>query len=148
MGWGITLNTDIYYSKVGYKSKQDVSKRIKEIDESLADIKARILQYAFMTEPKKFIPNDSEPLYYIENEINELLDEYNELCFEQSRLYILENDWDEAHHKETGLALVPYNPNELNRKWMHGDFIKSCTPDGKEIDANEYWDKYKWNVVE
>ena len=38
MGWGITLNTDIYYSKVGYKSKQDVSKRIKEIDEPLADM--------------------------------------------------------------------------------------------------------------
>ena len=55
---------------------------------------------------------------------------------------------DEAHHKETGLALVPYNPNELNRKWMHGDFVKSCTPDGKEINEEEYWDKYKWNQVE
>lgn len=148
MGWGITLNTDIYYSKVGYKSKNEVSERIKDIDETLANIKARILQFAFMTEPKKFIPEDSDPLYYIESEIDELLEEYNELCFEQSRLYILENDWDEAHHEETGLALVPYNPNELNRKWMYGDFVKSCTPDGKEINAEEYWDKYNYNVVE
>jgi hypothetical protein len=66
MGWGITLNTDIYYSKVGYKSKNEVSERIKDIDETLANIKARLLQFAFMTEPKKFIPEDSDPLYYRE----------------------------------------------------------------------------------
>ena len=43
--------------------------------------------------------------------------------------------------------MVPYNPNELNRVWMHGDFIDCCTPDGKDI-SDDYWSTYSHNKVE
>lgn len=150
MGWGITLNTEIYYSKVGYKSREEVEKRIKDIDDTISYIKQQLTKYAYMTEPHKFIPEEykDDVMGFLNEEIEGYLQDMEDLIWEQTRLYILAEDWDKAHHKETGLALVPNNPNELNRVWMHGDFVKSCTPDGKPIDPDKYWDKYEYNKIE
>lgn len=149
MGWGITINTDLYYSKVNYRSKDDVDNRIKEISSTIEFIKSQILKYSYMTEPKKFIPEEHHDniMGYIEDDVNTYMEELDDLMWERTRLYILSESWDDAHHKETGKAMVPYNPNELNRVWMHGDFIEMCTPDGKEI-PEDYWDKYKYGVIE
>ena len=150
MGWGISLSTEIYYSKVNFKSKADVEKRIKEIEDTISYIKQQLTKYAFMTEPHKFIPEEykDDVMRFLNEEIETYLQDMEDLIWEQTRLYILAEDWDKAHHPETKQALVPYNPNELNRVWMHGDFVDSCTLDGKTIDKDEYWDKYEWDKVE
>lgn len=149
MGWGITLNTEIYYSKVNFKSKQDVINRIEEIDEEIAEIKSKINKFVYITEPRKFIPDDcyEDIMGYIDGEIDGNLQDLEDLVSEQTRLYILADSWDDAHHKDTKKAMVPYNPNELNRVWMHGDFIDCCTPDGKDI-SDDYWSTYSHNKVE
>jgi hypothetical protein len=149
MGWGIKLNTDIYYSKVDFKSKEDVQKRIDTIEESINSIKTRLTKYVFMTEPHKFIPEEykDDVIGFLNEEVEDLLSTMEELIWEQTRLYILVESWDAAHHPETKKAMVPHNPNELNRTWMSGDYIQSCTPDGKDI-PEDYWDRYKYNVVE
>lgn len=149
MGWGINLNTELYYNKVNYRSREDVQKRIDDINSTISYIKSQITKYAFMTEPHKFIPEEykNDAMGFLNEEIETLLTEMEELIWEQTRLYILAESWDKAHHPETKKAMVPHNPNELNRTWMFGDFIQSCTPDGKDI-PEDYWDRYKYNVVE
>ena len=114
MGWGITINTSLYFSKVDYRTKEDVRKDIDENNENIAYIKSEIKKYVYTTEPAKVVPKDyqNDPMGYINERVDELLEALDDLITDNTRLYILESDWDKAHHPETGKAIVPYNPNQ------------------------------------
>lgn len=87
MTWGIEFKSDIFLSKQSYISKDDVEDKIKEISDSISECESKLMMYAIAT-PKDIVSTeDSENIiYYISNEIRELVEEHEELIINRFKL--------------------------------------------------------------
>ena len=79
MGWGIEFNADIYLSRQVFNSKTEVEEKIEEIVQYINNSKSMLMMFASST-PKDIIPEEWEenPLDWINNQINEILDTLQE----------------------------------------------------------------------
>lgn len=97
MSWCTSLLTTIDFSKESYTNIFQVEEAIDESKELIADAKNRLNVLACMTEPKKFISEDDDPMFWIQNEIRECLETIQDESVKLYKLEILYNEWDRCH---------------------------------------------------
>ena len=137
MGWGTYLVTPMYFSKETYKTKYEVEKALNEVKETISHCKARLKNFAIMTEPQKFCPEDMDPMSWIESEVEEILEALEWAYTDDYKLTMLLDRWDDCHDKN-GNAIIPPKPYKLWRmNFCGGDFIKEVYPDGTEVTDND-----------
>lgn len=125
-----------------FNSKQELQNAIKDCESDISYVKEKIRTYVFMTEPGKFIPNDEiyDTIGYLDRELTELWDMYDEARIKLTQLWELEEAWDKSHDKN-GFAILPINPLELDKTYFGGDYVNCVLEDGSEV-PNDYWDVY------
>lgn len=133
MGWGIYLYPEIYYSKVDYRTKEDVLNEIESIKKIIAMLERKLEGLAMMTEPAKMMSKEDieegiSPMEWVRHEVFQILGEdYSSLkdyYYELFKLELLYDHWDAAHN-ENGKAVAP---PKGSFKWprvayMGGDFV-------------------------
>lgn len=133
MGWGIYLYPEIYYSKVDYRTKEDVLREIESTKKIIAMLERKLEGLAMMTEPSKMMSKEDiedgiSPMEWVRHEVFQILGEdYSSLrdyYYELFKLELLYDHWDAAHN-ENGKAVAP---PKGSFKWprvayMGGDFV-------------------------
>ena len=132
MGWGTTLFCNIYFHKETFNSKYDVQERIDEVTACLDVTKRHLHSLVVMTEPNKFVTDDeTDPLYWVENECNRAIEDIREYTMELYRLNLLLDNWDACHTKE-GLAIDPPEGVSYDTAFLEGDYVNSVKyPDNR-----------------
>lgn len=121
MSWETRLFTWISYNRKTYNHKYEVVSDIEQLDNLITFCKNKLRNLVMMTEPQKFCGED-DPLYYLENNYSEVMEELEECIIERDRLHILLGSWDECHNKE-GLAINPPDNINYDTAFLDGDFI-------------------------
>lgn len=133
MGWGIYLYPEIYYSKVDYRTKEDVLREIESTKKIIAMLERKLEGLAMMTEPSKMMSKEDieegiSPMEWVRHEVFQILGEdYSSLkdyYYELFKLEWLYDYWDSAHN-ENGKAVAP---PKGSFKWprtayMDGDYV-------------------------
>jgi len=133
MGWGTTLNCNIYYNRKTYNDIDEVERDLEDLNKCIFTCKQELRDLAIMTEPSKYYnPEEYNNSYDFINQtvINdlELLDEY---IVERDHLQILILNWDKCH--KDGLGIAPIDGIHWDSAFISGDFIKTDkNPDGKD----------------
>lgn len=138
MGWGTYLVTPMYFSKETYRTKYEVEIALKNARDKINDYKNRLKNLAFMTEPKKFCPEDTySPLNWIEDELSEIFEELEWAYTDEYKLSVLYEAWDRCHD-DKGNAIVPDKPLKVwDMDFCGGDFISEVYPDGTHVTDEE-----------
>lgn len=127
----------MYFNKETYRSKHEVERALKEVKESIEVYKARLKNFAIMTEPQKFCPEGEDPLTWLEEEMEEILEALEWAYTDDYKLTMLLDNWDDCHDKN-GNAIIPPKPLKLwTMCFCGGDFIKEVYPDGTEVPVDE-----------
>lgn len=91
MGWGTDFKIDIYLNRQIYKNREEVEYKIEEEKEYIQSIKDRLKMFA-SSNIADIIPNDwkDQPIDWLNTQIDDLLDEYNNTKFNliQLELYL------------------------------------------------------------
>lgn len=134
MGWGTYFYTWKYFSKKTFNDKSDVEEMLEEVNTGIKRVESDLRAFATMTEPSKFMKDDEEdPLWWVTNRVNELLEELEEYYCERYDLEIVLDRWEECHDKESGLA-IPHPDEEALHSYMDGDYIATTKkPNQNEI---------------
>lgn len=119
MGWGMNLYTDIYYSKLSFSSKYDVEDAIEMHDDAIKRSEKELTSLALITEPKKFCDEESDPIYYLQNRVEELVEIIKDNTIMKYKLELLLDTWDITHDKEG--KLIP-EPKEAMSSYLTKDF--------------------------
>lgn len=96
MGWGTQFNAEIYISKEIYHTKYDVESEIKDLEEWITKLKAKIMALALAT-PRDIVPHDNDPvdpIFYVTNEIENLFESLEEDHYKLYKLRLLLDNWD------------------------------------------------------
>lgn len=123
MGWTTCLTTTIEYNKEVYNNLYEVKHAISECEYLIASIKKDLLNFATMTEPQKFCPTDSDPLYWIKEEVESNLELLEEKYIDLYKLELLRSNWQYCHNDE-GLAIPP--PKGMADAYLEGSFINTA----------------------
>lgn len=125
MGYGTYLTTDLYYNRKSYTSRYEVENDLDDVRQIISNLKTRLRTFAFMTEPQKFMDKEeySDPMWFIEHEINEILEELDEYIVEEYKLSILLEHWEHCHTKDGKPILPPEGFGHWNTAYIDGDFI-------------------------
>lgn len=143
MSYEVWTTNGTYICSMTLRSKEELKQQIQECENTINDCKARLKTLAYMTEPKKFYSDD--PMFYIDRDLEEIFEEYDEARIKLTRLWIFEESWDRTHDKETGKAILPINPLDLKKLddtvYMGGDYCEYILEDGSEM-PEDWWDVY------
>lgn len=143
MGCEIWTTKGTYICRMALRSKEELKQQIQECENTIKDCKARLKVLAYMTEPKKYYSDD--PMFYIDRDLEEIFEEYDEARIKLTRLWIFEEAWDQTHDKKTGKAILPVNPLDLKKLddavYMGGDYCEYILEDGSEM-PEDWWDVY------
>lgn len=121
MGWETRLFTSITYNRKTYNHKYEVESDIEQLDDLINLCKNRLRNLVMITEPQKFC-GEEDPLYYLENNYSEIVEELEEYIIDRHRLHILLGSWDDCHNKE-GLAINPPDNIGFDTSYLDGDFV-------------------------
>ena len=124
MGWASVLFCNINFNKETYNSKYEVENRIEELKDSIKNAKEIIKNLVVMTEPKKFCPEDNDPLFWMQHTADEWIEILEEDTIELYKLNLLLDNWENCHNRE-GLAIYPPDFIHFDTAFLSGDFIKS-----------------------
>lgn len=95
MGWGTTFTTEIYLSRLRFENIYQLEDKIREECEYLERIKNKLF-IMVGSDMMKVIPEDSRenPISWIEEQVVELMTEYDETLINISNLELLKDDFD------------------------------------------------------
>ena len=79
MSWGIEFNTDIYINKLHFSTLQQLDDLINDLETNNNIYKGEILMFAAAT-PRDITPEGEEPIFFIKNRIDVLLEEIENNC--------------------------------------------------------------------
>lgn len=133
MGFGTYLKTDLYFSHKTFNMRREVEEELDKVKESIRLSKERIKQFALMTEPNKFCPKDNDPLWWVSNELEEILSALEEEMVDEFKLEMLLENWDDCHD-ENGLAIPdPNDKDGQSHSYLDGDYVNTIdTPSVQE----------------
>lgn len=122
-----------------FRSKWDVENYIEEHRNSLKSMEHKILHYFHMTEPKKFISEDQDPFYVLQNDFDAMFPEvedawdpgYGQTYYEMKIAEAILENWDVTHHS-SGMAYPDKDP----KGYCVGDGIQECDENGVPLDYN------------
>lgn len=142
MGIETWINKDLFIYGHPLRSKHELEQKIKECTETMSLIREKLRTLVFMTEPKKFIPDDEDVMFYLDREFTELMEEYDRARIDLTRLWEFEEDWDKCHD-EKDRAILPVDPLSMKEKkiYMGGDYCECVLEDGNDV-PEDYWDVY------
>lgn len=120
MSQSTRLYTRITFFDKNYNSKCEVENDLENARERLARLRQRMMYFALMTEPKKFASDMETPEYYVENNVQVLMDEIQDEALGIWKLEILLDRWDECHTKD---GLGKYPPDEAKHTYIDGSFV-------------------------
>lgn len=94
MGWGTSFTADMYISRELFRSEGEVQDKINELTESIDRTKRR-LALMIAANPETFLDKskDSDPLYELDNRINDYLELFEEDLIHRYRLQLLLDNW-------------------------------------------------------
>lgn len=124
MSWNTELFCNITFSRETFNYKSEVEDRIEETEKLLQTMKDQIRNFVMMTEPRKFCPENYDPLIWINNEYEDLMASIEEYSIELYKLRILLDNWDNCHEKD-GLAICPPDDITWKTAFLDGDFVKT-----------------------
>ena len=122
MGWETNLMVHLRYNRQTYTSRYDVQNRLGDVEDMIKYHTDKIHSIGLMTEPKKFIEEDADPLQWINNEISESLEELEEYYIERFKLNYLLEYWDKCHTKDGEPIHAPEGVG-WDDAYIDGDFI-------------------------
>lgn len=101
MGWGLEFKANIYLSKETYNTEYEVEQEIENLIESINRCKRR-LALMIAANPSTFIDKGDEvdPLYDLDNKINDHLEMLEEDIVHRYRLQLLLDNWDKREIDE------------------------------------------------
>lgn len=132
MGWATYLWTDITYNRQTYNSKSEVYSSLDEENNMIKYLEQKLKDLAVMTEPKKFCPEEDDPLAWVMNSVKETLEELEESYIERFKLDLLLENWDKCHNEE-GYAIERPENVSWDASYLEGDFIEH----GKEEEEDK-----------
>ena len=142
MSWGTYFTMTHYFNRETYTSLGQVESELEDTIKERQVAEADLQALAMMTEPKKFIGEDSDPIYAIRERVKELVEEITNCSIKIYMLSELKEYWDECHKKigDVEYGIEPSKSEGRNswegpRYYCSGDFIKSCYPDGTPTEA-------------
>lgn len=126
MSWSTELFCNVSFNRETFNSRGEVEDRISELDEHIASCKKSIRDMALITEPSKFIINDSDesPYYFVTSQVEDNLKLLEAYTVERWKLSLLLENWDYCHNDE-GLAIYPPDGVSWDTAYLHGDFVRS-----------------------
>lgn len=137
MGYNTKLFCNIIFNGETFNSKREVEERIEITKECLQNIKDNIRNFIMMTEPRKFCPENCDPLIWINNQYEDAIDSFEECCIELYKLEKLLDNWDNCH-EEDGLAICPPDNITWKTAFLNGDFVKTTKyPNANDISRFE-----------
>lgn len=132
MGWSTNLFCNIEFNRETFNNKYSVLDKIDDLKRQINVCKEEIKSLVYMTEPKKFCPEDCDPITWINISIREQFEFLEEYTIELYKLELLLENWDTCHNEE-GLA-IDYPENiHWDSAFLEGDFINSV----KRPNANQ-----------
>lgn len=120
MSQSTRLYTRIVFFDKSYNNKFEVEVDLEKARARLARLRQRLMHFALMTEPKKFAHENETPEYYVENNVQALMDELQDEAVGIWKLEILLDRWDECHTSE---GLGKYPPEEAQHTYIGGSFV-------------------------
>ena len=126
MGLETRLTTTLYFNKQTYDALYKVENALEETNNMISYFENKLKNLVTITEPKKFCEDDQDPLWWIQNEAKEALEELEELYINRFKLQCLKGDW-KSCHTEDNEPIHP--PKELCNgeygecSYIDGDFI-------------------------
>lgn len=141
MGYEVWTNKDTYICRCTLRSKAELQEKMQECRHTISNCKERLKSLVYMTEPKKFYPED-DVQFYLNRDLEEIMEEYDEARIMLTRLWVFEEAWDETHDFN-GKAILPIDPLVLkNQKtYMGGDYCEYVLENGEEV-PEDWWDVY------
>lgn len=124
MSWSTELFCNISFKRESFNSIHEVQNRIDELERMISNIKSYIKNLVMITEPKKFIDDEYDPVVYFTNECEAQFEELKEYTIELFKLNILLNEWSNCHN-EKGLAIYPPENIDSDTAYLCGDFVRS-----------------------
>lgn len=95
MGWGTTINAEIYISRVQFENKLMLEDKISELEKDIEADKSKILMFC-SANPKDVVPEEwkDEPIVFIYNNVQDIFDNIhtNEILLYE--LYLLKDNFD------------------------------------------------------
>jgi hypothetical protein len=142
MGYEVWTNKEVYICGETFNTKEQLQARIKECEETIADCLGRLKTLVFMTEPKKFYKDDTDVMWQVNRDFEEIMEEYDEARITLTRLWVFESAWDDTHDFN-GRAILPVDPMKLKnlKTYMGGDYMNYVLEDGEEM-PDDWWDVY------
>ena len=128
MGWATYLTTTIEYYKETYKTKFQVEEEIETCKAIIGRYKKDLFSYAIMTEPQKFCPEESDPIIWLSNEVEDNLQLLEEEIIKLYKLELLLENWDKCHNNK-GEAIKPKDNKLWDKAYLDGDFIEAVIED-------------------
>ena len=133
MSCSTKLFCNITFSRETFNSKSEVEDRIEETERFLQITKDQIRNFVMMTEPRKFCPENYDPLIWINNEYEDLMASIKDYSIELYKLRTLLNNWDNCH-EEDGLAICPPDNITWKTAFLDGDFVNTIKcPNANDI---------------
>lgn len=123
MGWSTELFTNISFNRKTYNTRYDVERDLEENKDMLNSMIQRLKQMVTITDPKKFIDDETDPLWWLNNETDEILSEIQELAIENWKLEKLLDEWNACHTPEGEPIDLPENVNYMS-SFIWGDFVE------------------------
>ena len=120
MSQSTRLYTRMVFFDKNYNNKFEVEEDLEKARDRLARLRQRLMYFALMTEPKKFAPENETPEFYVENNVQVLMDEIQDEAIGIWKLGILLDRWDECHTSE---GLGKYPPEEAQHTYIDGSFV-------------------------
>ena len=134
MSWETNLMVHLRYNRKSYTSKYEVESDLEHINDMIKYHTTRLHNLAIMTEPKKFIDEEYDPLQWISNEVKDSLEELEEYYVDKYKLELLLEYWDKCHTKEDEPIHAPESVG-WDDAYIDGDFI--LTKEEKEKQKQE-----------
>lgn len=95
MGWGTSLYSEIYFDRKTLDTKSKVEDALESVRDSIQHCRRRLKYLVLMTEPSKFFSDPTiDMINYLNNEVDELLEWYDDLVVEERHLMQLLDEWD------------------------------------------------------
>ena len=140
MGYEIWTKADVSICGSTIKNKEELLNEIKRCEKELSVCKERLRLLAYITEPKKFYPDDCDIPASIDSDFENIMESYNHFQTKLIKLEMFKDIWDECHDNN-GNSVLPINPLDLKKTYMGGDYMNCILEDGSEI-PDDYWDVY------
>ena len=125
----------IYFDNVDINSTSQIDFKQREIEKEISKLKGKILSLTLAT-PKDITPSDNDPIDYISDSLNELLDNFSENIYDSCTIDIIErliDEWRYSYNDEKDIFENCKDEEEIN---------KNAFPEDKHVEIKRDLNKF------